>query len=183
MPLFTLAELRELDVVIRVPEDEIRYVAAGQEIGFEIPALPDLGPMTAKVQRIGMFGDPLNRTYPVELRVTNPDLRIRVGMLARATVEQIHRPSAIVVPRDAIIDARHGRFAFVVEGGVARSIPVTLGPQAGDKVIVEEGLSAGARLVVMGQRQLAEGDPVRIIGGPGAEAPDAAAAATGGSAP
>jgi len=52
---------------------------------------------------------------------------------------------------------------FVAEKDSAVKRPVKLGAYDGDRVMVLEGLSQGEQLVVLGHRDLVDGQPVNIV--------------------
>jgi len=56
-----------------------------------------------------------------------------------------------------------GLGVFVEDDGVARWRPVALGPVVRHQVIVTDGVSLGDRIIVTGQRELEEGDPVLVV--------------------
>ena len=122
--------------------------------------------MDAEIVRLGRIGNPKNRTYPVDARLPNEEGRIRAGMLVEAHVTEIDRPNAIVVPRDAVVEGRGGKVAFVVVDDVVQSRPLELGPSVGEKILVKSGLVAGERLIVAGQLQVVRGERIRVIEAP-----------------
>jgi multidrug efflux pump subunit AcrA (membrane-fusion protein) len=73
-----------------------------------------------------------------------------------------------------VLRTEDGFEAFVVvdEDGVptARSRRLTLGPAQGNRVVVENGLTPGDRLITLGQQLVDDGGRVRVVTG----APDAA---------
>jgi multidrug efflux pump subunit AcrA (membrane-fusion protein) len=78
---------------------------------------------------------------------------------------------AIVVPQDALVRVEDGYVAFVAverDGAtVAEARVVALGPSRRNLVVVEDGVYVGERLIVVGQRSVADGDRVNVVMGPG----------------
>jgi membrane fusion protein, multidrug efflux system len=74
---------------------------------------------------------------------------------------------AVVVPQDALVRVEDGYVVFVAteRGGVtvAEARPVTLGPARRNRVVVEEGVAEGERLIVVGHRSVADGDRVNVV--------------------
>ena len=52
---------------------------------------------------------------------------------------------------------------FVVEDGRAHQRQLVIGPSEANSVVVLEGLAAGEQLILTGQRNLVDGQPVRIV--------------------
>ena len=87
---------------------------------------------------------------------------LKVGMFARVSIVVAKRDQTIVVPRDAIIGAAGSEHAFVVEAGKARRRKVVLGLHWKNRVEVLQGLRQGDLLIVLGQRGIEDGQPVRV---------------------
>lgn len=116
---------------------------------------------------VGAAVDPEDRTFPVELTLANPGGLIKPEMVANIEIVRETRADVVVVPREVLLRVEDGYVAYVVEGsgedGTARSRTVRLGPAQRNQVVVEEGLRAGDRLVVIGQQLIADGDRVRVV--------------------
>ncbi|MCD6498811.1 MAG: efflux RND transporter periplasmic adaptor subunit [Deltaproteobacteria bacterium] len=87
---------------------------------------------------------------------------LKVGMFARVSIVIAKRDRTLVVSRDAIMGAAGSEHAFVVEAGKARRRKVVLGLHRKNRVEVLQGLRDGDRLIVLGQRGLEDGQPVRV---------------------
>ncbi len=122
----------------------------------------------ATVNFVGAAVDRRNRTFPVEVTIPNAGRVIKPEMVANIAVVRRTLDEAVVVPQDAVVRVEDGYVVFVVEGQgedlTARSRDVVLGPSQSNEVVISEGLSAGERLVVVGQQQVADGDRVRVVG-------------------
>lgn len=116
---------------------------------------------------VGAAVDPEDRTFPVELTLANPGGLIKPEMVANIEIVRETRTDVVVVPREVLLRVEDGYVAYVVEGtgddGVARLREVQLGPAQRNLVVIEEGLQAGDRLVVIGQQLIADGDRVRVV--------------------
>ena len=90
-------------------------------------------------------------------------------MIAEISVVQEELADAIVVPQQALVAMEDGYVVFVVEGegedarAIARRVGILV--SQGNDVVVGSGLSAGDRLVVVGQQGLTADDRVRIVSG------------------
>ncbi len=98
--------------------------------------------------------DETTRTASVRMAVTNPSLELRPGMFASVVLTGELASSAVLVPREAVIDTGDRQVAFVVGAAPGHFEPrrVTTGWTAeGGNVQILEGLAAGEEVVVSGQ--------------------------------
>jgi multidrug efflux pump subunit AcrA (membrane-fusion protein) len=68
----------------------------------------------------------------------------------------------VLIPQEAIVRIYHHTFVFVVKDGQAKKVKVKTGEIVGNKIIIQEGLSGGEKLVVKGQQYLKDGEKVEF---------------------
>jgi RND family efflux transporter MFP subunit len=177
-PVARIVSTRQVKVTAGVPERDALAVGLGEPVQVTFDAMPGQE-FSGRIGFVGARVDPDNRTVPIEVLLDNPVGRIKVGMVANVRVARARLADVVVVPQQVVLRTEDGYQAFVVveENGqaVARARAVTLGPSYGDRVVVRDGLALGERLVVVGQHQVNDGGPVRIV-----NRPDSAAVAPGG---
>jgi membrane fusion protein (multidrug efflux system) len=149
-----------------VPERYAADVTRGARVTVEFEVLNQT--YDAELSYVGAAVDPRSRTFPVEFRIPNPEGTIKPEMVAKIGLVRSTIDAAYVVPEEALVRVEDGFVAFVVTGPdgseTVEARRVVRGPSQQNQVVVEEGLSAGDRLVVRGQQQVAEGDRVRVVG-------------------
>lgn len=156
-----IVDLSTAVVRVGLPESDIRHVSQGQAVEVRIEALDRT--FTGRLHRIGLEANTRNRTFPLEIRIDNPDLVVRAGMRATVRLVRGRYENAVVVPRDAILQAIEGSQVFVVDkAGLAQARDIELGPGLVRYVLVSKGLEAGERLVVRGHRALVQGEPLEV---------------------
>lgn len=165
-PVGRLVELGRVTVTAGVPE---RY-AAEVEVGTPVTVTYDVVPGRTFEGRLSYVGSVVNRdnrTFPVELVLANPDHAIKPEMVATLTLARRTLEEAIVVPQEALVRVEDGFVAYILadeEGEpVARARPVETGAAQDDRVVIQAGLVTGDRLVVVGQKLVADGDRVRVV--------------------
>lgn len=84
-------------------------------------------------------------------------------MIVRATVQRRHHDEAIAAPFFTLVDRKGGKVVYVVEGGVARERAVKTGFYQGGQIEIAEGLKVDDQLVVVGQRNLIDGQEVNVV--------------------
>lgn len=158
-PLFTVADLSELWVLLDISETQLSRVRAGQPVEVTVPAYPGQR-FTGKVSHIGDIVDEKSRTIPVRVAVANADRALKPGMFAQAEIvttspdtpdAAAEVPSRIVIPREAVQQVGGEQVVFVVEGEHRfRAIEVRTGTSTAREVEVVSGLQPGATVVTRG---------------------------------
>jgi len=93
--------------------------------------------------------------------IPNPNGVLIDGQLVRVVLESGEPKEAVVIPQSALIADQQGVYVFVVEDGKAAVKRLKLGGEIGTNVVVEEGLSAGAQVIVEGLQNVRPGTAVR----------------------
>lgn len=129
--------------------------------------------------------DPSTGSFAVRVVVDNPEQILMPGMYVNAIVGTGVRQDAILVPQQGIArDPKGNTSAMVVnDEGLVEVRPVRVSRTVGDKWLVEEGLSAGDRVIVEGLQKIQPGIPVQVAEGGGAAAEPASADPTPADAP
>jgi len=87
-PLFSIADLSTVWLMLRAFESDLQWLHYGQEMEFEVESFPG-----ERFQGQVVFIDPVlddqTRTVGVRVVVPNPDGRLKPGMFARATVHSM----------------------------------------------------------------------------------------------
>lgn len=118
----------------------------------------------ASVERVGEVVDPRTRRLPVEVRVTDPERRLRPGLSARVVVETGEAEPAIVLPSAAIFERYGQSFVYVIDAeDVARRRPVRPGRARAGQMPIDEGVEVGERVVVAGLERVVPDRPVRVV--------------------
>jgi membrane fusion protein (multidrug efflux system) len=160
-PLLRLVRLDPVDIVLSVPDRDIVALAVGGEVEVRVNA--QSGARRGTIARISPTGDRETRAFRAEVQVDNPDLSIMPGMIASVSVARTLEEGAVVIPQNWLVTKRDGVGVFVERDARVAYLPVKAGRVVREQVVIDEGLAAGARLVIKGQRELADGDPVVVV--------------------
>jgi len=107
--------------------------------------------------------DPATRAVKLIGEFDNRDDAIRPGLFMTVTLTLAERPSALIVPEDAIDPVASKAFVFVIRNGRAMRQEVKLGTRLQGEVEVLSGLAAGEPVVVRGLQRLRHDVPVQIV--------------------
>lgn len=169
-PVFTLAVAQGRDVVVAVPEGWVDAVTVGRpvEVGFwRAPGRRVRG----TVREVSPVADPQTRTWEARVALRDEDADgIALGQTAEVYITRDADAGALRVPLSAVQKGTDGAsVVWVVEpaaepgAGVARQVPVRVGPFGSDRVPVLDGLAPDALVVVAGGHLLREGQRVRPV--------------------
>jgi RND family efflux transporter MFP subunit len=166
VPAFVLADLSSVKASFGVPDSVVVEVRRGMARPLSIEALPGQT-FQGVVTSIAAVADPATRLFQVDLTIANPRGMLKPGMIAALSLATNRQTGPVpVVPLAAIVrgQAEGAGFAvLVVQDGVARRRPVTLGPPYGDRIAVTTGLEARELVVSHGASLLTDGEKVEVI--------------------
>lgn len=168
-PTFTITALDPLIANLFIPEREFGRIGAGQSVRLSIDALPG-NSYVGQVARISPTVDAESGTFKATVEIADATQRLKPGMFGRFAVIYDQQLDALLLPQDALIETQSGKIVYVVDEGVAKRTDVTTGYSWENDIAVLEGLSDGARVVVVGQAALRDGSKVRVIGDPDPDA-------------
>jgi membrane fusion protein (multidrug efflux system) len=81
-------------------------------------------------------------------------------MFIEARLATAVRPSAVVIPEDAVLPLQGTTYVWVAKDGKATRREVELGVRSPGFVEARSGVEGGEQVVVAGQERLSEGAPV-----------------------
>jgi RND family efflux transporter MFP subunit len=159
--LFHLQAIQTLRVYANLPQIYSQNVKRGSKIDLtfaEHAGKTYQGTLVRTADAI----DPASRTLLVEIDVDN-----RAGELLPGSLAQVHfkTPPAgptFIVPSAALIFRKEGMRVGVVNGNIARLVPVVIAEDDGANVQIVTGLSAGDRVIQDPPDSLIDGEKVSV---------------------
>lgn len=170
-PLLRIVELDSLIAVFFVTERDYALLHTGLHADVGTDSYPgEVFP--GEIERIAPVFRSSTRQARVEVRVDNPQLRLKPGMFARITLVLDRVAEAIIVPEQALVtrDGHSGLFVVADAGGSVVWHEVSVGIREGERVQVNADNLAG-RVVILGQQLLQDGSRIAIAGAAQAVAP------------
>ena len=158
-PMLTIMDESVVVAHVKVPLTDLGKVHLGQTAQVIPSALPGQvfqGTVTAVIPQ----ADPQTDTFEVWVAVTNSDMTLLPGMSAYVHIKS--PTAAITVPRLAVLDADSFAVVFVMHGSQVYEQPVHVAGRSIDTVIVDKGLSAGDKVVLVGLDQVRNGQTVHV---------------------
>ncbi len=171
--LFRLIRQGRLEWRAEVAANELAMLRPGQTVRVQTA---DGSSVAGTLRMVAPTVDANTRNGLVYVDLPQPGT-LKAGMFARGQFDTGRR-SALTLPQSAVL-LRDG-FSYVYTLGADNKVTQTkveVGQRVGDRIELESGLQAGARVVASGGGFLADGDTVRVVDAP--PPVKAAAAATG----
>jgi multidrug efflux pump subunit AcrA (membrane-fusion protein) len=178
--LFYVVNLDRLEVFVTVPEQNAQFVQNGQPVQLSFSEMPGQT-FQGKVVRTSDSLSQQTRTLLAEIRVTDPQHRLRPGMFATVQMRYKAPNPGILIPGDSLIQMARGEFVPVVQNGVVQMRSVHVGRDLGTQVYITAGLQNGDMVVVNANDLVKDGAHVTAKPAPpGQEGSEAKPAAGGG---
>lgn len=150
-PLFVIADLGHLWVLVDVYEQDLALVKRGATAEVTVPAYPDRV-FKGEVAIVGDTVDPASRTVKVRIAMANDDGSLKPEMFARVTLHATG-VAAARVPASSILTKADHTYVFVEDKDEARHFlprEVTLGARQEASIQVLRGVTPGDRVVARG---------------------------------
>ncbi len=159
-PVARLVRLDPVHVTLAVSDRDVVALQPGMEA--HVFANATGAPRVGRVSEIKPAADLRTRAFSVTVEVPNPDRHLLPGMIARVEIAVEGGAEAIVLPQYVLVTRLEGNGVFVAEDGVARWRSVEIDSVVRDQAVIRAGVEAGDEVVVTGQRELADGDPLLV---------------------
>jgi membrane fusion protein (multidrug efflux system) len=161
--LVTIVSLTQLEARADIPERSVGALQVGDRaIELKIPALGMR--LQGELIHIVPEADSLSRLFPIRIRVSDPQGRLRPGMSLTAVVPTGESGPALTISEDAILRNAAGEYVFFDAGGTAQVAPITRLFSTDGRVAVRSPmLRAGTLLVVEGNERMFPSQPLNVL--------------------
>ncbi len=160
--LFTITDFDPLVARIYLPERDVIGLEEGRQVRLTLRATDQVR-FGGRIRQISPVVDTATGTVKVTVEAVRPPESVRPGAFVAVDIVRSTRPSATVLPREAVLRELQASHVFVAEKGLAKKRSVTLGIEEGDRVEVLSGVKAGEQVIVAGQGGLKDGSPIKIL--------------------
>jgi membrane fusion protein (multidrug efflux system) len=160
-PVTSLDDVSSVRVEFSIPEVHVARVRQGSPVRARSAAHGDRlfeGRVAVMDTRI----DTATRTLRVISEFDNADEALRPGLFLNVELTLESRPSALLVPEEALDSLGDQTFVYAVRDGRARRIPVQMGLRVAGEVEIRSGVRADDVVVVRGLQRLRPDLPVNI---------------------
>jgi len=168
---FVVADTLCVKAVFGVPGSMLGEVKLGTPLLLTIVDAGDDGRFEGTITEISPSADPKSRVFDVEVTLSNPDARIKLGMIASLRLGGTDaRPDRILIPLGSVVRSEQDRSGYAVfviraKDGHTHALRrnVKLGDVFGNRIAVTKGLAPGDEVITRGATLVQEGQEVRVI--------------------
>jgi multidrug efflux pump subunit AcrA (membrane-fusion protein) len=161
-PLFGIAQVQRLRILVSVPKGYATSIHVGQKAPIELQEYPGAS-LFAQVTGTADSIDPNTRTMLTELQIDNSKGKLISGMYAVVTFPPVPGVQApLVITGDAIAIRQDQSMVATVVNGKVHYVPVTIGRDFGSAVETLTGIKAGDVIVTDVTDDVVEGAAVKV---------------------
>lgn len=160
-PVAEVLQIDRVKVEVGIPESDVDKVRRLEDFSVKIDAL---GGRTFQGKRHYLYqnSDNFARLYNLEIAVENPHNEILPDMFTRVEIIKTEILDGLGVPLYSLINRRGMDALYVVRDGMAQFTLVKTGILDGWQVQISKGLRPGDQVIVVGQRQIDDGEKVNV---------------------
>jgi membrane fusion protein (multidrug efflux system) len=167
VPIVELGSLNRLHVETSIPERFVGKISIGRKAELFFDAYPGKI-FSAKVVEMNPALDPVSRSLEIKLEFSDPGRLVKAGMFAEIKLTTEVREKVLAVPSNSVINRGGRQVVFVLgEDSKAVECEVLTGLTVDGMTEIIDGLSAGERVVTMGQTLIEDGVKVRVVNAEG----------------
>jgi len=159
--ILTLMDLSRVKITVDAPAEEIEKIKIGQKCLVKISSRPDevfMGEVYSK----NLAADPLSKTFKVEIKIDNPEMKIKAGVYADISIEYVRKENAYLLPISALLAG--DKEVMVADNGVAHKRAVRIGEKDSTRFELLSGVYPGELVLVEGNYDLKEGTIIVMAG-------------------
>ncbi len=154
--LMTVVDLSRLEVELQVPETFAEDIGIGMPVDIQENNTLLHGTISAVSPEV------VDHQVQARVRFAGQPESVRQNQRVSARILIENKPNVLLVQRGQFVDAYGGRFAYVVDHGIAEKRPIRIGTTSIDSVEVLNGLKPGDQVVIAGTDTFADAPRVRI---------------------
>jgi RND family efflux transporter MFP subunit len=165
-PVIEFVNLQKLTIKSDVSEAFIGKVSEGEIVELSFSSLPEYKIKTPII-RVSKVINSMNRTFEIEMKINNPNEKIKPNLVSTIKINDFTCTKAFVVPSLAIRKDITGNYVYVVNQDDNKSIIakkyITTGLSFDENSHVTKGLSLNDQVIVKGYHLVSSGVEVNLV--------------------
>ncbi len=168
---FQVVDMSHLEAEIWVPERNINLIEMNSEASITRSNDPNAMPYKGVISSISLTSDPATNTYRVLVKIqpkptlliydtsNNKELQasmLRPGNIVTVSLTTHTYNNIYAIPLSAVVPKGDTRFIYLTKDGDLKKIVPSLLGTVGDIAVIDNNIDDGYRLIIQGQRFIAE---------------------------
>ena len=159
--LFALAQSDPLRVYVQLPQAYAQNVSVGKQVVVTQAELPGQQ-FHGTIANISGAIDVPTRSLQIEVRLPNPDAKLRPGAYVQVAIPAVAH-SDIMVPGNTLLFRSEGpRVAVVDQNGNVNLRKIVIAQDLGPSLEIESGIESTDKIIINPSDSIADGDHVLI---------------------
>ncbi|MDN7184360.1 efflux RND transporter periplasmic adaptor subunit [Caballeronia sp. SEWSISQ10-4 2] len=159
--LFAMAQSDPLRVYVQLPQAYAQNVKQGQDVIVTQAELPGQQ-FHGSIAHISGAIDVPTRSLQIEVRLPNPDSKLRPGAYVQVSLPAAVR-APLLVPGNALLFRSEGpRVAVVDQSGNVNLRKIVIAQDLGQSLEIESGIESSDKIIINPSDSIADGDHVLI---------------------
>ncbi len=161
-PVLTIEDISPVKLMINASEMYYTQMKKGMKVKVKLDVYGE-EEFEGMISLVYPTIDPNTRTFPVEIKLQNSNMKVRPGMFARVTLN-FGDKDRVVVPDQSIIKqvGSGDRYVYVYKDGKVSYNKVILGQRLGAEYELISGVENNSQVVIAGQNNLNNGAEVQL---------------------
>jgi RND family efflux transporter MFP subunit len=159
-PLVSIVDIDTVKLLTHVSDEDLDKVKLTRKVEVKVGTYLNRS-YEVKEINISPVMDPLSRKIEVNINISNPDYLLKPGMFPKIKLVG-EKKNVLLMPKGAVVKKGEEEQVFVVRDNRAYLQKVIVGLEKDGLVQILEGLKEGDQVVISGQTDLNNGDPVVI---------------------
>ena len=159
-----IVDLNSIRILADVSEKYIGQFSKSDSIDVQFPSLKKS--LRVKIGNIGQVVSVDNRTFMLEATIQNKDQMIKPNILADVSIPIYKNDNALTIPTSVIQQGKDHDFIYIAKQNgqqlTAEKRKLTLGATYHSETEILDGLKEGEKIVNLGSRNIANGDPIKV---------------------
>lgn len=161
-PLLRMVDVAKLKIKLNVSEKNVYKIKLGDRIDVTTDVYPGVQ-YPGRITFISSKGDEAHN-YAVEAEMVNSSKSpLKAGTFADVRMVVSGKALTLSIPRGALQGSTQDARVYVVSGGKAQLRKIVVGEGDDQNLEVLSGLAKGENVVVAGQINLVDGQPVKVV--------------------
>ncbi len=144
-PILTVVDLSNFEVEIEIPESYADDLAIGMDVNVQFEQ------QAFSARLVTISPEILNNQVTGRVRFSdNTPAKLRQNQRLNTQIILAHKADVLQVKRGQFLESSGGRFAYLVNNGLAQKTPINLGARSLSHVEILSGLKEGQQIIISG---------------------------------